>query len=80
MAQQSRNCLVLVLLAVLAVAASGCDRSCGKLADKLCERVSMSNDKNPAEQCEKWRDRTKRVSPQTCQAALRTLEQDRQAE
>lgn len=76
---RSLPALVVLCGAVLALG-TGCDRSCSKLADKLCERVSLSNDKNPAEQCDKWRERTKRVAPQTCQAALRTLQQDRQPE
>jgi len=63
--------------AVLVVAAlGGCDRSCAKLADRLCERASLSGDKNAAEQCDKWRDRARRVSKETCQAGLRALEQE----
>ena len=68
---------LLMTIAALAVTATGCDRSCSKLADKLCERASLSNDKNPAELCDTWRDRTKRVSVETCQNGLRLLERDR---
>lgn len=66
------------LLAVLALlASSGCDRSCSRLADRLCEQASLSGDKNAAEHCEAWRARAKRVSRESCQAALRRLDQQK---
>lgn len=67
--------LLLAGLALLGL--GGCDRSCSRLADRLCEQASLSGDKNAAEQCELWRARTKRVSKESCQAALRRLDQQR---
>lgn len=55
----------------------GCDRSCSRLADKLCEQASMSGDKNAEEHCESWKARTKRVSKESCQTALKHLELQR---
>ncbi|MBM4344307.1 MAG: hypothetical protein FJ100_13135 [Deltaproteobacteria bacterium] len=71
-----RNCLCAVLLA-FAVCGAACDRSCSKLADQLCERAELYREKNADELCERWRERTRRVGSETCQAALRTLERDR---
>lgn len=69
---------VLVALAVAGTALlSGCDRSCPRLADKLCEQASLSGDKNADEQCEAWKARTKRVSKESCQTALKHLELQR---
>lgn len=61
----------------VAVQLGGCDRSCSRLADKLCEQASMSGDKNAEENCESWKARTKRVSKESCQAALKHLELQR---
>ncbi len=55
----------------------GCDRSCSRLADKLCEQASTSGDKNAEESCEAWKARSKRVSKETCQAALKHMELQR---
>lgn len=64
------------LLALVAFG-PGCDRSCSKLADQLCERAELYKEKNADELCERWRERTKRVGSETCQAALRALDRDR---
>lgn len=67
----------LLVVAVAVAPLLGCDRSCAKLADRLCEQVSLSNAKNADEQCEAWRARTRRVSPSTCQSTLRLLQEPR---
>jgi hypothetical protein len=56
------------------VALSGCDRTCEKLADRLCEQASLANDKNAASQCEAWRERTSRVPSAACAGALQRLD------
>jgi hypothetical protein len=67
----------LLLAALVLLASSGCDRSCSRLAERLCEQASLSGDKNAAEHCEAWRSRAKRVSKESCQAALTRLDQQR---
>jgi len=65
------NLLPLAALAVVAgLLAGGCDRPCQKLVDRLCAE-GKSNDGA----CERWKERAGRVSTQTCQAALRVLDQ-----
>jgi hypothetical protein len=68
---------IAVAAAPLALFSAGCDRSCARLAEQLCEQASMSNAKNADEICETWRTRVSRVSPTTCQGALRRLGQQR---
>lgn len=74
----SRALRSLTLVAALALGSltllGGCDRSCARLADKLCEQASLAGDKTADEQCESWKARTKRVSKESCQAALKHLE------
>lgn len=72
-----RQSVVWAGLVALAALGAGCDRSCSKLADQLCERAEQNNEKNADELCERWRERTRRVGAETCQAALRTLDRDR---
>ena len=67
--------IAVVVLSLAAV--GGCDRSCSRLADKLCEQASTSGDKNAEEQCESWKARTRRVSKESCQVALKQLDLQR---
>ncbi len=77
MTRQHRWLLLVAGLCATVTVGPGCDRSCSKLADQLCERAELYNEKNADELCERWRERTKRVGGETCQAALRTLDRDR---
>lgn len=60
-----------VALLALSCLASGCDRPCQRLADRLCERAGSDD-----AACEQWKLRTSRVPTSTCEAGLRLLDKE----
>ncbi|MSP91839.1 MAG: hypothetical protein EXR79_08595 [Myxococcales bacterium] len=57
---------------VLVVALGACDRPCRQLGEQLCVRAGSDDS-----QCDRWRDRVKRVAESTCEAGLRILDRER---
>jgi len=62
----------LAVAALLAMAICGCDAPCDRLADRLCAIRGVKS-----EQCAAWQTRAARVTPKTCEAALRMLDRER---
>ncbi|MCO4761071.1 MAG: hypothetical protein KC502_06170 [Myxococcales bacterium] len=76
-AQNDRTCerkalLRLLICAFVMAMLAGCKSPCEQLADRLCTARGVKMDK-----CTEWQTRTGRVSPETCEHALRMLDRER---
>lgn len=67
-----RSAAFIGLLMGLLVLLAGCESPCQRLSERLCASRGVKG-----EQCTAWEERTQRVTPETCEAALRMLDRER---